>query len=207
MIQIADNNQAISPQQQHRQKTQGPNLRRALWLMPIVFIIHDGEELFTMPGWIANHQEELNKIAGTSETAAEMISSLPKTTSHMAVAIGFILLLFVAVTAGASVSVKRGGGGGGFWLYAYSVLLGGLFLHVFTHLAQTILFGGQYTPGVVGAVLAVVPGVLYIYKRLFEEKLLTRKSAVLTAILGIALFVPAVLLAQGMWRIFDGGGD
>jgi hypothetical protein len=140
-------------------------LARVLWLLPVIFIIHDGEELLTMPGWIANHQQELDRLARSSDTAAAMVRSLPTTTSQVAVAIGFILLLFVAVTIGASLSSKRG-----FWLYAYASLLGVLFLHVFTHIAQAILIGG-YAPGVIGAVGAIIPGGLYIYKRLFEAKL------------------------------------
>ena len=170
-------------------------LARVLWLLPVIFIIHDGEELLTMPGWIANHQQELDRLARSSDTAAAMVRSLPTTTSQVAVAIGFILLLFVAVTIGASLSSKRG-----FWLYAYASLLGVLFLHVFTHIAQAILIGG-YAPGVIGAVGAIIPGGLYIYKRLFEAKLLTLKSAVVTALIGFALFVPGAVLAHQIGRM------
>jgi hypothetical protein len=163
---------------------------RVLWLLPLIFSIHDGEELLTMPGWVANHQQELNRLANMSDTAGEVVRSLPKTTAQAAVAIAFILLLFVVVTVGASVSRKRG-----FWLYAYSSLLGVLFLHVFTHIAQAILVGG-YVPGVIGAVVAIIPGALYIYKRLFEAKLLTFKSAAVTALIGFALFIPGAMLAH-----------
>jgi hypothetical protein len=145
----------------HAQDTNRQSLARVLWLLPIVFIIHDGEELLTMPGWIVRHQRELDQLARMNETAAEIVRSLPKTTSQVAFAIGFILLLFVVVTIGASCSGKRG-----FWLYAYASLLGVLFLHVFTHIAQAILIGG-YAPGVIGAVIAIIPGTLYLYKRLF----------------------------------------
>ena len=112
-----------------------------------------------------------------------------------AVAIGSILLLFVVVTAGASLSGKRG-----FWLYAYASLLGVLFLHVFTHIAQAIITGG-YVPGLIGAVGAIIPGALYIYSRLFERKLLTLKSAAVTALIGFALFVPGVMLAHHLGRM------
>jgi hypothetical protein len=174
-------------------------LARVLWLLPIVFIIHDGEELFTMPGWVVSHRQTLDQLARTNEIVAEMLRSLPTTTAQVAVAIGFILLLFVVVTAGASMSRKRG-----FWLYAYASLLGVLFLHVFTHIAQAILIGG-YAPGVIGAVVAIIPGALYLYKRLFEAKLLTMKSAVVTALIGFALFVPGALLAHQIGRMLGSG--
>jgi hypothetical protein len=75
-----------------------------------------------------------------------------------------------------------------------------LFLHVFTHVAQAIFFRG-YAPGVVGAIAAIIPGALYLYKRLFEAKLLTFKSAVVTALIGFALFVPGAMLAHEVGRI------
>ena len=180
------------------QETSRLRLARVLWLLPLIFIIHDGEELLTMPGWIANHRQELDQLAGMSDIAAEMIRSLPTNTSQLAIAIGFILLLFVVITLGASLSSKRG-----FWLYAYASLLGVLFLHVFTHIGQAILIGG-YTPGVIGAVVAIIPGALYIYKRLFEAQLLTLKSAAVTSLVGFALFVPGAMLAHQIGRLLGG---
>ena len=169
----------------------GPRSRaRVLWLLPVVFIIHDAEELLTMPDWIVKHQQKLDQLAQMNEIAAELVHSLPTTTAQVAVAIGFILLLFVVVTAGASISNKRG-----FWFYAYAGLLGVLFLHVFTHIAQTVLIGG-YAPGVITAVVAIIPGTLYIYMRLFKAKLLTMKLAVVTALIGFALFIPGAMLAH-----------
>lgn len=168
-----------------------------LWLLPFIFFIHDGEELLTMPGWIAAHQHEIDQLARINETSAEIVRSLPKTTAHAAIAIGTILLLFVAVTAGVFYSIKQG-----FRLYAYAGLLGVLFLHVFTHVIQTIIIGG-YTPGVVSSVVIIIPGSLYLYKRLFEAKLLTVKSAVISALIGFALFIPGVLLAQQIGQIIS----
>ena len=183
----------------HSQDDNRKSLARVLWLLPLVFIIHDGEELLTMPGWIVRHQQKLDQLARMNEIAAEMVHSLPTTTAQVAVAIGFILLLFVVVTAGASMTRRRG-----FWLYAYASLLGVLFLHVFTHIAQAILIGG-YAPGVIGAVVAIIPGALYLYKRLFEAKLLTVKSALVTALIGFALFVPGAMLAHQLGRMLGSG--
>ena len=118
------------------QRNTGCSVARVLWLLPVIFIIHDGEELLTMPSWIASHQRELDHLARISETVAEMVHS-PPTTTQLAAAMGFFLLLFVVATVGATLSGKRG-----FWLYAYAALLGALFLHAFTHVAQAIFVGG-----------------------------------------------------------------
>jgi hypothetical protein len=166
-----------------------------LWLLPIIFMIHDAEELFTMPGWLASHEQEINRFAGLSETTAEIARSLPVTFGQAAAAIGFFLVIFIAVTIGASFSK-----GSGFWFYAYACLLGVLFLHVFTHLAQAIFVGG-YVPGLVGAIVAIIPGAYYIYKQLFERKLLTVKLAVITAFIGLALFIPGATLAHQIGKM------
>jgi hypothetical protein len=165
-----------------------------LWLMPVIFAIHDGEELATMPGWIARHPRELAQLAGMNKLLAGIVHSLATTTPQVAIAIGFILVMFVAVTAGASLALRRGP-----CLYAYTTLLGVLFLHVFGHVGQAILFRG-YHPGVVGAVAVVIPGALFIYRRLFAAQLVTWKSVVVTALVGLALFIPGVLLAHGLGR-------
>lgn len=174
------------------------SLARVLWLLPAVFVIHDGEELLTMPRWVASHRGELDRLADLGDAAAEMVRSLPTTTAQIAPAIGLILLLFLVVTAAASIACRRG-----FWLYVYACLLGALTLHVFTHIAQALLFCG-YVPGLVGAVGAIIPGAIYIYRRLFRAGLLTPKSAVVTALLGLALFIPGVLLAHQVGRALGG---
>ncbi len=193
---MSSNRHAISA---HSQDASRQSLARMLWLLPIIFIIHDGEELLTMPSWVASHQPEIARLAKLSEATAKMVRSLPTTTTQTAVAIGFILLLFVVVTAGASISCRRG-----FWLYAYASLLGVLFLHVFTHIAQAILVGG-YVPGVIGAVAAIIPGALFIYKRLFEAKLLTLRLAVVSALIGFALFIPGAMLAHQIGQMLGSG--
>jgi hypothetical protein len=172
-----------------------PSLARTLWMLPVLFAIHDGEELFTMPEWLARHREQLEQFAAMNALTAKMIHSMATTTPQVAIAISFLLLIFLLVTYGATHSLRRG-----FWIYAYACLLGVLFLHVFTHIAQAILVRG-YAPGVIAAVLVIIPGSSLIYKRLFEARLLTWKSAIITALVGLGLFVPGALLAHAIGRL------
>lgn len=147
-----------------------------------------------MANWIAEHRSELDQIASLTGASAKLIDSLPTSTAQFAVAIGAELLLFLVVTAAAWRSQKSG-----IWLYVYAALLGALFLHVFTHIAQAIYFQ-TYVPGLFGALLIVLPGSIFIYKRLFEARLLTLRSAALAAVIGILLFIPGVLLFQHLGR-------
>jgi hypothetical protein len=45
-------------------------IKIALWLLPVGFVLHDGEELLTMVDWIARHQEELDAMVVARSSAA-----------------------------------------------------------------------------------------------------------------------------------------
>jgi hypothetical protein len=173
-----------------------------LWILPLVFVLHDTEELLTMPGWIARHEIDLHRMGERSEVVASSLASIPRTTAQAGASIGVLFLIFLVVTFAAYWAFPSRG-----WVYGYACLLGALFLHVFTHIIQAIYFQ-EYVPGLVGAMVAIVPGSLYLYKRLFEARLLTLKSAAVTALIGLAAVLPGALLAQqvGQWfteRGFD----
>jgi uncharacterized protein with HXXEE motif len=171
--------------------------RRLFWLLPLVFVIHDAEELVTMPEWLTEHRAMLDSLAQTGRLAARVAASAPATSARAAVAIGLVFAVLLLVTTGATLTRGRA------WFYAYSSLLGLLFLHVFTHVAQALFFR-SYVPGLFGAVFAVLPGTVFIYRRLFTVRLLNWKTAILTALAGFALFVPGVLAAWAVGRMLAG---
>ena len=150
-----------------------------LWLTPVTFLAHDLEELFTFRSWILQHSKTLESIG--------VLRILPDSGSQLAIAIGILLLVFCVVTLGAVRSRMEG-----FWSIAYQILLGAFFLHAFTHIAQAIYFSG-YTPGVVSAIVVVIPVCLYLYRKLLKMGLVNAKSAMLTAVIGIACLIPALI--------------
>jgi hypothetical protein len=164
------------------------------WLLPVVFVVHDAEELVTMPAWLASHSTLLNALAAQGNLLARVVASAPTSTPRAAIAITFVFLLLVVVTSGVVRAKARGP-----WLYLYCAFLGLLFLHVFTHIAQALLLRA-YVPGLLGAIFAVLPGTTFIYRRLFAAELLTRRVAILTALAGFAVFVPGALLAWVIGR-------
>jgi Protein of unknown function with HXXEE motif len=171
--------------------------RRLLWLLPVVFVLHDAEELVTMPGWLSEHHAMLASLAQRGRLAARVAASAPVTSARAAIAIGLVFVVLLLVTTGATLTRRRA------WFYAYCSLLGLLFLHVFTHVAQ-VLFFRSYVPGLVGALFAVLPGTALIYRRLFAVQLLNWKTAILTALGGFALFVPGALAAWAVGRMLAG---
>jgi hypothetical protein len=167
--------------------------RRLLWLLPLAFIVHDGEELATMPAWLAAHGDTasglLPRMPGLSE--GSLILAMDRV--QLMLAMGAILLLLTSVTAAVSLSRSKVA------LHAYGFVLGGFFLHGFGHLAQALLLRG-YTPGVVTAALVVIPVSLFVYRTLWKSGALSRTATWVLAVAGAALVAPAILLALSVGR-------
>lgn len=159
------------------------------WLLPIAFIIHDAEEVLTMPDWVALHHDQLTAIFGRLHLPEQALDVIHITRPALLLGVGILLAIFVLVT-----ECARRAGGQGVWQFAFAVVLGGFFLHGFTHLAQAVYFGG-YAPGAITAGVMVIPASIYLYTRLDRSRLLTRRTAVVTALIGLAAFVPAIVLA------------
>lgn len=169
-----------------------------VWLLPLAFIIHDGEEVLTMASWIGSHAALLQKIASVNSLAAYAITHLPTRWSEVAGAACFELLLIVAATALLAHQKQKGAG-----LFLYTAMLGGFTLHVLTHLLQAVWFGG-YTPGVVTALLFIPPASYIIYKHLHRAAGLTFSAALLNALAGGLLLLPVVLTAHQVGRSLMG---
>jgi uncharacterized protein with HXXEE motif len=171
------------------------SLRSAVWLLPLAFVIHDGEEVLTMPRWIAGHRALLETIAHTRPLARRIVANLPTTTAQVALAVAVELAVFLAATGLVARDPRPG-----FALFFYAAVLGAFTAHALTHLGQTLLLRA-YTPGVVTAVLVVPPAGACIYKRLFEAGLLSRRSALVSAAAGVVGMVPVLLTAHFVGRV------
>jgi len=170
------------------------SLRAAAWLLPLAFVIHDGEEILTMPRWIAEHRPLLERIAHTGAPARRVVDNLPTTTAQVAVAVAVELAVLLLATVLFSRGPRPGPA-----LYFYAAALGVFTAHSLTHLGQTLLLGA-YTPGVVTAVLIVPAAGVYLYKRLFEAGLLSRRSAWLSGFAGAVGIVPLLLTAHRLGK-------
>lgn len=170
---------------------------RAIWILPAAFLVHDAEEQATMPGWMAEHGAALQAMLSGYLGLPPGSSLGPQTSVGTFMAMLALLILFLCVTAGAAAWPGRRA-----FRYAYAVLLGGCFLHGFTHLAQALIWGG-YTPGAVTAGVVVIPVSLFIYSRLFREEMLGKREALACALAGGALILPAILLALSIAARFE----
>jgi hypothetical protein len=144
-----------------------------------------------MPGWVAAHHADLVTLfdrLGLGDPGA----LLPSTYTRAAVAVGCMLLVFLTVTAGVvrwrdSLT----------WRRLFEGLLGVFFLHGFTHVGHSIAFR-DYTPGVISAVLVVIPVSAFVYRRLLARGSIDPREAAVATGVAALLFVPAAIMAMSV---------
>lgn len=137
-------------------------LTHVIWMFLIVFVLHDLEEIIVVENWLIRHRERLARSipAFAQKTLQPMLSM---STAQFSVA---VTCIFAVLSAAVLLTVLTWQAGT--YLPFFLVCLHVLFLHVFTHIGQSLLFR-TYTPGVVTAVVLVLPYSVYTYCRLLAE--------------------------------------
>lgn len=163
-----------------------PRIIRWIWAAPVVFAVHDGEELLTIVPWLRAHRAVL---PGIMQPLAEL------TTSQLALAMAVLFAGLVVAAVHGARRARRGARSILFLLLAGALVGNGL-----THVGQALVFRG-YTPGLATALLVVLPYGLALGRRLTSARLLSAVAWIGFVALGMVLQVPIILatllLARG----------
>jgi len=109
-----------------------------IWLFPIVFMIHEFEEIILMRWWLGNNKEIiLSKYPNLGKRVLHKFESLSVETFSLIVAEEFLIVSFVVLFSVFTSNYNL-----------YVGLLVAYFIHLLTHLSQTVLLR-KYTPGIV----------------------------------------------------------
>lgn len=156
---------------------------RLLWLVPIFLTIHNLEEAPFMETWYKRLPMKL---------------PLTITTRQFAIAVTFITIAgFLLTYLGVEYLANQTG---------YLLILGMQAILLFNafvpHIATTIRFR-MYSPGVITAVLIMLPFSFYLFHRAFEENILTRSQ--FWIMLGISPFAVAIIamISLQIGKAFD----
>jgi Protein of unknown function with HXXEE motif len=166
------------------------------WGLFGAWVLHDVEELLTMPDWGRRNIPRLRRrYPRIPERLWRMLDLSP---AQVYTAIGLMgAVIFAAAADGA-----RTDGRSSF----FQVVLAGFGLHSLAHLGQSALVRG-YTPGVVTAPVVVAPFGLWAWHRLDQAGALgaagDTADALLLGLAGFALLVPA--LQGGAWLLVRAG--
>jgi len=145
----------------------------------MVFLIHDAEEILTVAPWLREHRAELPSVVQPF---------LGITTTEFALAVALLFLGFFAAAAHGAHRARQGRMSIPFLLVAGAFAANGI-----THLGQAALLRG-YTPGVVTALLVVLPYGVLLGEQLRRSGLVTRGTWVGAVAAGAVLQVPLVVL-------------
>lgn len=144
------------------------NVQTLIWLFPIIFIFHDLEEIIMVEKWMLKNSNSIY-IRLPKKMADRVINQFSMSTAQFAVAV-FVIFLFVSSsTYLASQYIHHAPLGN---IYLFTVMIMVFFLHVFTHVGQSI-FLRSITPGVVTPVVIVFPYTIVLLISLFKNQVIT----------------------------------
>ncbi|WNS45637.1 HXXEE domain-containing protein [Paenibacillus sp. MMS20-IR301] len=152
-----------------------------LWLLPILFMFHDFEEIITVETWKRKYGAAVEKELSPS-LRNRFAPLLNTTTRNFAIDVLFVYIFIVGVTFAAVFAE---------YYLLYLAVLAVFLLHVFTHLAQSVYLK-RYTPGVVTAVLIALPYSMYAFYRLLNDHIVS-KADIGWALLLMLLVTPLVV--------------
>ncbi len=163
-------------------------------LLPVVFMLHDFEEMIVLPTWTRRHGADIvRRYPSFAPRLAFMQSREP---FAMAVLEEFVLLSAATVATLATGQIV--------WWY---VMLAGFALHLPVHWAQCLLWRG-YVPGA----LTTVPAALYcVWAFVSCAGSLSPALSVALALAGLAVMAVNLWLIHKLmprlWRLTGGDGE
>lgn len=165
------------------------SIQSVMWLFLATFMIHDFEEIIFVEYWMKrNYPKMSNKIPGPASKLVKNMSEV--TSAQFAVAVCLEFIVFVPVTYLAVEHQNY------IFFIGFNALL---FIHVFTHLGQSI-FLKSYTPGVVTALFVTLPYSIYLFNRMISEGLVSFKEVLIYAPVGL-LLLPLVMLGHKLGKM------
>lgn len=171
-----------------------PSLPLLIGLCPLVFLVHDGEEILTIADWQQRHSEQMIARLG-SVLGEHVATSLMWSKPGFIAAVITLFFVISLICFRAIVSLKRDPSKP---LPTLFILLAGLYINVFTHATQALVWFEGYTPGIATAALVVLPYTLYMFKRMLRTGLVEKRS-----IYGVVGAGPVILLLSGAMDIFN----
>lgn len=141
-------------------------------LFPLVFLIHDLEEILTV------EQVDL---------------PVPIEITSLQFTLAFILLWIIVTWACISAANQKRFLGMN-PITTFSFILAIFLVNGIGHVLQSVIFR-KYVPGVVTAVVLLIPFCLYCLKRLQDEQLITKKDITKHLLIGAILITPTILMA------------
>jgi hypothetical protein len=149
-----------------------------IWLFPIVFMIHEFEEIVFMSWWVKKNKEHvLKKYPKLGKQVLGQFDVFSTEAFSLIVAEEFLIVSFIVVFSALT---------GNYDLYAGLILA--FSIHLFTHLIQSIALR-SYTPAIITTLLT---GIFCVYATLIlinSELLSLSRTLIITIVLTVIIFL------------------
>jgi hypothetical protein len=153
-----------------------------VWAVPLAVMIHNGEEALTMPRWAA---ENLVAVAHLFQVQIARVPTADE--MYAALAMGTVVPLLIALVAHLSGPRTLG-------LYLLSSIQGIMLANAFVpHLVGTIILR-RYTPGVITAVLVIIPFSILWFRCILKRGFADRGPLIIAILAGVLVY-PLALAA------------
>ncbi|MEH7226101.1 HXXEE domain-containing protein [Bacillus sp. JJ1566] len=166
------------------------DVQTLIWLFPIMFILHDFEEIIMVERWMKRNSTVLYDIL-PDRIAKRVIKQFSMSTAQFAVAVLILFLFVSSSTVMANQYVIQGLLGN---IYIFTIITLVFFLHAFTHIAQSIILR-SLTPGALTSLIVIIPYSLVLYRSLLLNEVITWKIIFLCLPFCL-LIIPVALLAH-----------
>ena len=162
-----------------------------VWLFPIIFMMHDFEEIIFFKSWIEKNKEKLSeKFPKLSKRFIGRFENLSVQAFSVAVAEEFVLLSVITVLSVVFDSYLL-------WLGVFM----GFFIHLLMHLIQWIVFR-KYIPAIYTSLISLIYCVFSL-NFILKHKLFEINEILIWTFVGFGIVVLNLLFAHKLAELFD----
>ena len=166
------------------------NFSTIVWLLPVVFMIHDFEEIIFFKSWIHKNKDYLTAKFPRIAKHIPFFDNFSTSAFAFAAALLFILLILITLSA-VFLEIYT------LWLAAFMAF----FVHLFMHLGQWIILK-RYVPAIGTTFFALIYCTYTLYE-LIVNNLFQISEIILWTIIGLVILVPVFLFVLKLAEIFD----
>lgn len=160
-----------------------------IWLLPLFFAVHDGEEILTWNWWMERKGQHIFAFGRTGGAWASQNSR------QMTVAVLVVGGLLLLGTFSGARAVSAGTAP-----YLFGAILAIWLGHTALHVAAS-LYHRMYTPGVISAILLCLPHGFLTYRALLQAGALTWPQTWLSGAAGLGVAPFMLLVAHRAGRL------
>jgi hypothetical protein len=162
-----------------------------IWLLPIIFMLHDFEEIVMAEVWSKRYSKEINTIWPKRQPfGLQYMQHCQTPALSIAVAVEFLLFSLICLFSAIFQN----------YLVWYGAFLALLFHFVFIHMMLCIWFK-NYVPGVITSAIFVLPGIwlLAIAERILQYGMGEILLAGLLGFVLLMILLPMLHKSMGSW--------